>query len=112
MRELVEFLLARIAEDEADARDRAADAMVGTRWKHYPEDAYVEVQSLTLARSRRVLAECEAKRRIVNRARGWLDEEPDGTSSDAIARDLLGHVVRSMALPHADHPDYRDEWRL
>jgi hypothetical protein len=58
-----------------------------------------------------VFTECEAKRRIINRARGWLDEEPDGTVADTIARDLLGHVVRTLALPYADHPDYREEWR-
>ena len=55
---LTEFLLARIAEDEKVARD----------WHHHPSK--VEVHGggtgyLGIVNPERVLAECEAKRRIV-----------------------------------------------
>ena len=43
----------------------------------------------------RVLAECEAKRQIVQNAQDPGD-------------DLF---VAILALPYADHPDYREEWR-
>ncbi len=57
----------------------------------------------------RVLAECEAKRRIISdyqryvaerrRAMGGWDTEGDST------------VMKALALPYADHLDYRQEWR-
>lgn len=43
----------------------------------------------------RAYAECEAKRRIVDWARYAL--EPDA-------------VLLALALPYADHPDYREVW--
>ena len=42
----------------------------------------------------RVVAECESKRRILERHE--QDEE----------------ILRVLALPYADHRDYRDEWRI
>ncbi|MCB9376995.1 MAG: hypothetical protein H6515_14165 [Microthrixaceae bacterium] len=101
---LTDFLLARIAEDEA--------AVQGARIADGPA---------------RVLAECEAKRRIVALV------EPEWTEDGRVAywepalmryrhaRDfpVLDHsyirawedVLRVLALPHADHPDYDDGWR-
>ena len=81
---ITEFLLARIAEDEAGAR-----AVVGDRnaWDTPEWDA-----------SRwspwRVLDECEAKRRLVGDE--WY-EDPE--------------TLRILAAIYSDHPDYRDEWR-
>jgi hypothetical protein len=46
----------------------------------------------------RVLAECEAKRRIV---------EMHAYQEEHFTPDEL----RALALPYADHPDYREEWR-
>jgi hypothetical protein len=57
----------------------------------------------------RVLAECDAKRRIVETltpptdAAGGTDEVRSGRQDSA--------VLRLLALPHADHPDYREDWR-
>jgi hypothetical protein len=94
---LTEFLLARIAEDESRARAAGADAMVGARWKHYPEDAYNEVQAISLSYSKRLLAECEAKRRIV-------EQEADLSHWNQTNTAILAAV-------YADHPDYREEWK-
>jgi hypothetical protein len=58
----------------------------------------------------RVLAECEAKRRIV----AEHDDQHSCTSWElASAEPYVGcSVLRLLALPYADHPDYREEWRV
>jgi hypothetical protein len=43
----------------------------------------------------RVLAECAAKRRIVEMYAGQHGQP---------------YVLHFLALPYADHPDYRQEW--
>lgn len=81
----------------------------------------------------RVLAEVEAKRQIVApyaaaledrqsiraRMREVIYKEPDEfgrllKQENALIdkAEALDPVVRALALPHADHPDYRPEWRL
>ncbi len=129
-----QFLLARIAEDEAVARGSSA---VGP-WRYDPtkvnsvdggEAVFAgprgamgitiastgpadDPQSMRDARHiarhdpARVLAECEAKRRIVELIRR---DNGDWCSPDRLG---LGEMVlETLALPYADHPDYRDEWR-
>lgn len=58
----------------------------------------------------RVLAEVEAKRRIVEGAPSnggvFDDDAPDGIREDP------WWVLRHLASVYADHPDYREEWRL
>jgi hypothetical protein len=61
----------------------------------------------------RVLAECDAKRRIVQQARPVTRD-----STGVYPRDVtyvydvgVPWVLKLLALPYADHPDYRDEWR-
>ena len=114
---LVEFLLARIAEDETKARDAQADAMVGARWKRWPEDAYTEIQTMVLSSSRRALAECEAKRRIVERETERLREQwrarrdEHRETFDEWLRPPYGETLRILASVYADHPDYDEAWR-
>ena len=80
---LSEFLLARIAEDQA-------------RYELLPLDGFDNTQ---------LLAECEAKRRIVAECARQI-------SLVSIQQDLADEVLRNLASPHADHPDYREEWRV
>lgn len=97
--ELTEFLLARIAEDEAVAR-RAAD--------EFDINDPFPAAHVTYAPAR-VLAECEAKRRIVEimldqidlgrRAGRWLNWE-----------DMAMQTLRALALPYRDHPDFDRAW--
>jgi len=101
MTDLAAWLLEQIAEDERVARDAGADAMMGGRWKAYPEGAYNELQSTVLASSRRVLAECAAKRAIVERYVYLADH---GDSGDA------RWVLAALAQPYRDRPGWRDEW--
>ena len=64
----------------------------------------------------RVLAECEAKRRIVEEYRHWQDEmDRQGSTSDMRdlgVRDGLEMACELLALPYADHEHFREEWKL
>jgi hypothetical protein len=82
--DLDEWLLGEIAV-EALAAGRAVDQAAGPP----PAGSWDPA---------RVLAECAAKRRIVSFAADLTEEGTD---------DLL----RLLALPYADHPGYRQEWR-
>lgn len=115
--DLADFLLARIAEDEAVAREAA-----GVPWEviHWPNGSQVLVASAAIRDEKwrvghlghvatvehrhdvahiarwdpaRVLAECESKRRIVKET-GWVT------------------VMSLLAAPYASHPDYREEWKV
>ncbi len=98
---LTDFLLARIAEDEA-------------AWL----PAATQPRRAGKTHARRHLAECEAKRRIVELhpprethrgypyCGGCLQSEEDDR---ALYYDCP--TLRALALPYADHPDYRDEWK-
>lgn len=109
MSDLTEFLLARITEDEAVAQRDAASPPP------------VSAMSATFVKNPmspdRVLAECEAKRRIVELRYSWnlqaerATEPPFGPilKAQVITADT---VLRTLAMPYADHPDYREEWRV
>ena len=104
MSDLVEFLHARIDEDEAQARDaiRLRDAV---RPDYCPDREFRSWPDLgipaVVVGAERALAECEAKRRIV-------EQHSDIAWGGYAVRDaVLGH----LALPYADHPDYNQEWR-
>ena len=138
---LTEFLTARIAEDEDAARKSAAD--LDPVWGHYGSDGPTGTLALAISEGAdeehgthfarwlpaRVLAECEAKRRIVglhgsyDRAfynRATSTHESAGLACDlCLDRDDYGDVVvpwpcvtlRLLALPYNDHPDYDEAWR-
>lgn len=69
-----------------------------------------------------VLAECEAKRRIVEHyadlAQAWdtiadaLDDGFNEGGDDGEDEDVLPLTLRLLALPYADHPDYDPAWAL
>lgn len=153
---LVEFLLARIAEDE----EAAHTASPGGRWQvqrrgidghalvSLDEHAYElpdypacvmddesggigpgvpTMRYIARWGPSRVLAECEAKRRIVEqyaeylstvrayRSPRWSDamnEQDKQNARQAEARHRVAEdMARLLALPYASHPDYRQEWR-
>lgn len=82
--ELVEFLLARIADDEEWARLYGCD------------DAHRGTDPNPGCR-RRVVAECEAKRAIVGHYR--------------YAPEHMEPVLLDLAAVYSDHPDYDQAWR-
>lgn len=122
---LTEFLRARIAEDEADA-------MTGWRWMSLPAGEYERLQA-------RILAECEAKRRIVDLHKAWpvLVETPpvfESTTGDlshatfSMSKQIMwateqeyrerfgaepptAPMLAALAAAYADHADYDETWR-
>lgn len=129
---LTEFLEARIGEDE-----QAASASQTQHWEEaegtgamilsehaetvvYDEGRPSSEEAAHMARwdPARVLAVCEAKRRILDLAaeaddiQGDLEMELPGSWTTRRRRPSIGDRIRmALALPYADHPDYRDEWR-
>jgi len=128
---LTEFLLARIAEDKAAARreqDEVAERIAAQGPITWAFEPGVESSPFFPAR---VLAECEAREKVVKLHR-W--RKPDvvfyGHGADAanhctagcddgmadVYQILLGKrwpcpTLRAIALPYADHPDYQQEWK-
>ena len=106
---ITEFLLARIAEEEALARN--LDDPDGSLELVAAQDTAV------VMRPARLFAEIRAKRRLIEVHPGASDvggcpgcgDSPGGTW-----RTPPGHtcpVLAALALEYADHPDYRREWR-
>jgi hypothetical protein len=127
MGDLAGFLLARIAEDEAE-------------WREFETDPEVRLPRATAAR---VLAECDVKRQIVeaeaSRRRTkdnvsaktgkapedlvtvtWTDEQyrlhveqmTQGEYRERFTEPSPpSETLKLLALPYADHPDYRQEWK-
>ena len=100
---LTEFLLARIAGDIADAREVQALAVTRGLQPDDPREPALRV-------ARRVLAECAAKRRIVE-MQGKNDELRYQPGFHYKAQ-VIETVLRLLAQPYADHPDFREEWRV
>ena len=110
---ITEFLLERIAQDEAAARDNLAG---DDRWP----------TSWSKAAAARVLAECEAKRRIVKRAerlaaehyavsaaeRYWNPQLQDWRYMSESQMRALIWVMHDLAAVYAEHEDFQEEWRV
>jgi len=97
MTTLSDFLLAQIAEDEAVAREAdAADIQT------------VPHEHVARWNPARVLAECESKRRIVVL---HSDIDPCDAHDGATMETVPCETLRLLALPYADRPGWREEWR-
>jgi Family of unknown function (DUF6221) len=90
------FLLERIAEDEAVALEMSGP-------EPGPTDPRPAAVRLINRLAPKMLAECEAKRRIVAALT---------TSHDAygIGQGTAEHLLSLLALPYAEHADFRSEW--
>lgn len=111
---LVEFLRARLAEDEAQQQDSS------TRWHRkdceavpdvlYPDRDTGECDCGVPAR---ILAEAAAKREILAYAMRRVSCGDAHPQEDMYHPD--GHtsmvLLRLLALPYATHPDYCEEWK-
>ena len=128
MNGLVEFLTAAIAEDEAVARAADSgrwvpeDKGITFEWSAddwHDEETQARLQADTRANQNhiaewspaRVLAECEAKRRIVAEWQGAQAEAAAGDASGRIAVFALSLAMMAIAIPYADRPGFREEWR-
>jgi hypothetical protein len=93
---IVEFLEARIAEDEADAINRVVLPSTDRR-------------SLTDYDAERAHAECAAKRAIIeDRKRIDRSTNPDEWSMGY--SDANYSALHALVAVYKDHPDYQQEW--
>ena len=118
---LTEFLLARIAEDEAVAAAAVSRRDGVDKWEAVGSGTvvgpgYDKVKHVMLPSSEdgaarhiarhdpaRVLAECEAKRAIANFADYWRGDANDYGQAD--------QALRIVSAVYAGHEDYRQEWK-
>jgi hypothetical protein len=108
---LASFLLQRITEDEQGAemlRQREEASGMTSEWLGFLPGRGSFVTH--------VLAECDAKRRIIEQLEmiagsDHMDDRwiPGGSCYDCGA--APGLMLRLLALPYADHPDYQEEWK-
>ena len=105
---LTDFLLARIAEDE-----EAAEGVNRGRWNSRVARLDGDLYALVSRQHpERVLAECEAKRRIVEQHSEWAHVCPSGLNLWSDSEEWIGcRTLAALALPFADHPDYDEEWK-
>lgn len=116
---LTEFLLARIADEKALARgvpDGVPPSEGGTNrngWQLHTSikatvfDREIGPRGSIEASPARVLAECEAKRRIVA-----LHPEMLEWCQGCAHESWPCRTLWVLASVYADHPDYREEWAL
>ena len=116
MSELTAFLLARIAEDEARAADQehalalaqnGSAGLGGLEWVAPQWHAY-EQTGFTPSRIR---AECVAKRRVVRTMQFNVGWRVHRRTRPLINDTMQAYILRLLAVPYADHPDYRQEWK-
>lgn len=147
MHDLIEFLRARLDEDEQAARaatpgpwfyDSESKPQYGTHFvkagplKHdHPAtgatwqatavsaatDAAEDAHHIARHDPARVLADVDAKRRIIGQmadeaAEGeyWLEYWREGSRPGNNVEVAIWTLL-TLALPYVDHPDYREEWR-
>jgi hypothetical protein len=131
--DLVAFVAARLDEDEQTARKAfsrlpgqeagavwSADYSVGMQVRDgighlVVKHSWVEpIEHMTRFDPKRMLDDVESKRRIVEhcaeRLRDWPAERHDSEDRE-MAMDDLATVVKCLALPYAEHPDYQEAWR-
>lgn len=125
--DLVKFLLARL--DDTARRARAAKpgpwhADGGSVYASHPTDEVAEytesAEHIAEHDPARVLAEVDAKRRIIDEHTVRVPVEDSPYLGPALVSELVycpicrndGEcpTLRLLALPYREHPDYRPEW--
>lgn len=103
--DIVEFLLARIREDESKSQELLARPFLSESDRWYEQ---------------RMLTECAAKRVLVD-VIGHAREAAlnhmilsDDRESRRLAESIewTVYALSALALPYMEHPDYQDSWRL
>jgi hypothetical protein len=101
MSTVVEFILARIADEETQARREARQARQAT-------DGATAL-AIAADPASRTRADCDARREMVGILQRMmiLHDHP----SERPQRDSAAQLLKLMAVPYEDHPAYRAEWR-
>lgn len=111
---IVEFILARIAEDEAIGWGVVADAI--GRYSAVEAQAIISDAEMQGEHSHasvgvaRVLRECEAKRRIVAAHRDVIGDIETTHPCDGTLGVIECDTLRALASAYADHPDFDPAW--
>ncbi|MCC2333851.1 DUF6221 family protein [Cellulomonas wangsupingiae] len=128
--ELTDFLIARLEEDEDDARGRLA-AHAGDGGPGSADPSSAAAASGGAGSPERVLAVCAAQRHVVDtylaltaesaaavaaglpfvREKTLAAAESTMASMQLVAGSAYDRVLRWFAEVHAEHPDYNEEWR-
>lgn len=103
MRDLIAFLRARLDEDE-----RHVDAM-DDFWLD-TNDEFTGDAVRRFTDEKRVLADIDAKRRILGLYQLDFNDEGEPVCLGGYG-EAYWDVVRLLALPYSDHPDYDESWR-
>jgi hypothetical protein len=117
MNDIIEFLRARIAEDATRAKIASEASRSDESWWELTGSIYERLESdQTLAKSfrhidkhspARVLAECAAKRAIIDHlSRIPWDCEPAGD------RDYMKKFLFILAQPYKHQPGFQAEWAV
>ena len=99
---LAEFLLARTDDDRIAANEELLHRSRKSRLRRWdgPFDPW------------RTLAECDAKRRILQQLASMEARRSDFWDDDEWTRYItLKRCCGELAAIHSDHPDYRQEWK-
>lgn len=121
MNDLIEFVRARLDEDELTAREANTSPEMVTGIPRSYAEAPVAIHIARFANLDRVLAEVEAKREVVRLAvqarHNASLPEPDfavGPSGAALFVSgfaaAMEHALRLFAVAYAAHPDYDPKW--
>lgn len=118
MEDLVQFLRARLDEDEQTLREANTSPEMVTGIPNSYAQAPVALHIARFADPARVLREVDAKRQLVYEFEqtGSEPDTPEHRASPHWQGDFgylqgLARAVHLLALPYVDHPDYREEWR-
>lgn len=100
----IEFVRARIADDERAALEAGAvrydERLLERSGQSRPHAVHIARQS-----PERVLVECEAKRKMLEVVADDIDHTYSGDLAVAASQ-----VLDFLAAPYADHPDFRKDW--
>lgn len=101
--DLIEFLLARLDEDDRQAGD-----------VHARGCAAASGGECDCGRPERMRADVEAKRRIVTlyAQTGHVPDTAGEPSYDGGVQSALSDVALLLAQPYADHADYQPAWEV
>jgi len=118
---ITEFLEARIAEDEAVAKELPVDAPVhhpGCYYYSYSLDAgwFCDCDDDGTTK-RRLQAECAAKRAIIAQASEASSNHWQVVGEFVMSHEDAGYdpgevILQALAAIYKEHPDYQQEWAL
>lgn len=104
---MIEFIQARLAEDEAAAL-RATNWLGPWELENTHHHTAADADFFSRNTARRVRREVEAKRALLAMAKGAL--HAFGVKDSEWLR-WHEPALRHLAVVYADHPDYDEEWR-